>query len=182
MEWIKTDIPEVIHIIPDVHGDSRGYFKETWNRKTFVEQGLDVEFVQDNESRSHKGTLRGLHYQIKRTQGKLVRVFSGTVYDVAVDLRRSSPTFGRWVGEYLDADRHNMLWVPPGFAHGFYVVSDHAVLAYKCTDYYAPEFERTIVWDDPDLAIDWPLHKDGAPLLSGKDRAGSPFAGADCFP
>lgn len=182
MEWVKTAIPDVIHIVPDIHGDGRGYFKETWNSKAFAESGLDIDFVQDNESRSRRGTLRGLHYQITQPQGKLVRVCYGTVFDVAVDLRRSSPTFGKWVGKYLSAERHNMLWIPPGFAHGFYVTSDAAVLLYKCTDFYAPEYDRTIVWDDADLAIDWPLHYSGEPLLSGKDRMGNRFSMAECFP
>lgn len=179
MQVIPTDIPEVLIIEPAVFGDERGFFIETWQRKKFAEIGIDIDFVQDNHSRSVQGTLRGLHYQIRQPQGKLVRVTQGAVFDVTVDLRRSSPTFGQWVGEYLTVENKRMLWVPPGFAHGFYVTSDVAEFQYKCTDYYAPEYERSIQWDDPDLGITWPLK--GEPLVSAKDRQGVSLAQAECF-
>lgn len=179
MQVIPTDIPEVLIIEPAVFGDERGFFIETWQRKKFAEIGIDIDFVQDNHSRSVQGTLRGLHYQIRQPQGKLVRVTQGAVFDVTVDLRRSSPTFGQWVGEYLTVENKRMLWVPPGFAHGFYVTSDVAEFQYKCTDYYAPEYERSIRWDDPDLGITWPLK--GEPLVSAKDRQGVSLAQAECF-
>ena len=167
-------------IEPDVYSDERGHFMETWHRQRFAELGIDFEFVQDNHSSSVQGTLRGLHYQIRRPQGKLARVTVGGVFDVAVDLRRSSPTFGQWVGNVLSADNRQMLWIPPGFGHGFYVTSGPAVVEYKCTDYYAPEHERCILWNDPQLAVDWPLT--GQPILSDKDRRARPLADADCFP
>lgn len=179
MNVISTAIPEVLLIEPAVFGDERGFFMETWQRRKFAEAGIDYDFVQDNHSRSVQGTLRGLHYQILQPQGKLVRVTHGEVFDVAVDIRRSSPTFGQWVGEYLTAENKRMLWVPPGFAHGFYVTSDVAEFQYKCTDYYAPEHERSIRWDDPDLAITWPLQRE--PVVSAKDQQGSPLAPAECF-
>ncbi|MGX9367324.1 dTDP-4-dehydrorhamnose 3,5-epimerase [Desulfoplanes sp. PS50] len=180
MQFIKTDIPDVVIIEPRVFGDERGFFMETWQRKTFAESGIDYDFVQDNHSLSGKGILRGLHYQIKQPQGKLVRVISGEVFDVAVDIRKESPWFGKWVGVMLSAENRRQLWVPPGFAHGFYVVSDQAEFVYKCTDFYAPEYERSIIWDDPDLGITWPL--DGVqPLLSGKDTAGVPFCKAEFY-
>ena len=179
MNVIPTAIPEVLLIEPAVYGDERGFFMETWQRRKFAEAGIDYDFVQDNHSRSVQGTLRGLHYQIRQPQGKLVRVTHGAVFDVAVDIRRSSPTFGQWVGEYLTAENKHMLWVPPGFAHGFYVTSDVAEFQYKCTDYYAPEHERSIRWDDPDLAITWPLQRE--PVVSAKDQQGSPLAQAECF-
>ncbi|MBU0674698.1 MAG: dTDP-4-dehydrorhamnose 3,5-epimerase [Proteobacteria bacterium] len=166
-------IPDVVLITPRVFGDDRGFFMETWQARTFAEAGLDVNFVQDNHSRSRQGILRGLHYQFNHPQGKLIRVVSGEVFDVAVDLRRGSPSFGGWVGEILSAENKRMLWVPPGFAHGFYVVSDTADFVYKCTDYYAPQDERAIRWDDPDLAIAWPLVNNQPPLLSEKDQAAS---------
>ncbi|OGT79443.1 MAG: dTDP-4-dehydrorhamnose 3,5-epimerase [Gammaproteobacteria bacterium RIFCSPLOWO2_02_FULL_61_13] len=181
MEWISTAIPDVIHIRPDVYGDSRGHFKEVWNKKEFARRGIDVDFVQDNESRSRQGTLRGLHYQVGRPQGKLVRVLDGEVFDVAVDLRRSSPHFGKWVGMNLTADGHDMLWIPEGFAHGFYVLSESAILAYKCTDYYAPSQERTILWNDRSIGITWPLVAGASPLLSEKDTRGVDLAVAECF-
>ena len=179
MNVIPTAIPEVLIIEPAVFGDERGFFMETWQRKKFAEIGIDFEFVQDNHSRSVEGTLRGLHYQIRQPQGKLVRVTQGAVFDVAVDIRRSSPTCGRWVGEYLTVENKRMLWVPPGFAHGFYVTSDAAEFQYKCTDYYVPDYERSIRWDDPDLGIPWPLK--GEPLVSAKDRQGVSFAQAESF-
>jgi dTDP-4-dehydrorhamnose 3,5-epimerase len=168
-------------IEPAVFGDARGFFLESWNRKSFAALiGRDVEFVQDNHSMSVKGVLRGLHYQVKHAQGKLVRVVAGEVYDVAVDLRRSSPTFGQWVAERLSATNRRMLWVPEGFAHGFLVVSEAAEFLYKTSDYYAPEHERTLLWNDPALGIPWPL--EGAPSLKPKDAAGTPLAQAETFP
>lgn len=181
MKFIETAISGPLIIEPQVFGDDRGFFMETWQRRRFAEAGIDLDFVQDNHSRSGKGILRGLHYQIRQPQGKLVRVVSGEVFDVAVDLRRSSATFGQWVGVHLSAENKRMFWVPPGFAHGFYVTSDGAEFLYKCTDYWAPEFERSLAWDDPDLAIDWPLVDGAPPLLSGKDAAGTSFKKAECF-
>jgi dTDP-4-dehydrorhamnose 3,5-epimerase len=176
----RTAIPDVLVIEPKVFGDARGFFLESWNAKAFGEAGVPAAFVQDNHSRSPRGVLRGLHYQIRQPQGKLVRVAAGEVFDVAVDLRRASPTFGRWVGERLSGDNKRMLWIPPGFGHGFLVVSESADFLYKTTDYYAPEHERVIAWNDPDLAIAWPL--DGAPTLSGRDAAGARFRDAEVFP
>jgi dTDP-4-dehydrorhamnose 3,5-epimerase len=174
-----TAIPEVLRLEPTVHSDRRGFFMETWHAGKFRTAGLDWNFVQDNHSRSVRGTLRGLHYQVERPQGKLVWVVSGEVYDVAVDLRRSAPTFGRWVGVVLSADNHRQLWVPPGFAHGYYVMSEQADLIYKCTEPYSAPHDRTIRWDDPDLAIAWPISPGVRPLLSDKDARGLPFAGLD---
>lgn len=179
MKVIPTGIPEVLVIEPAVFGDERGFFMETWQRKKFAEIGIDVDFVQDNHSRSVQGTLRGLHYQVRQPQGKLVRVTLGAVFDVAVDIRRSSPTYGRWVSDYLTGENKRMLWIPPGFAHGFYVTSEVAEFQYKCTDYYASEHERSIRWDDPDLGITWPLS--GDPLVSAKDRHGMSLAQAESF-
>ena len=181
MNVINTDIPDVKIIEPKVFGDSRGFFYESFNARQFHEAtGLDIEFVQDNHSKSGLGVLRGLHYQIEQPQGKLVRVVSGKVFDVVVDARESSPTFGRWVGEILSADNCRQLWVPPGFAHGFLVLADETEFLYKTTDYYAPEHERTIQWDDADLAIDWPV--DGLELrLSDKDQHGVSFAEVEYF-
>jgi dTDP-4-dehydrorhamnose 3,5-epimerase len=179
MEKLATAIADVFMIAPKVFGDERGFFLESYNRRAMAELGIDAEFVQDNHSRSAKGVLRGLHYQIRQPQGKLVRVVAGEIYDVAVDIRRSSPTFGRWVGMTLSADNRRMAWVPPGFAHGFYVTSDTAEVLYKATDYYAPEHERSLLWDDPALAIDWPLA--GEPLLSDKDRKGLPLSVAEVY-
>lgn len=177
---IETAIPEVLILEPKVYGDSRGFFFESYNENTFATAtGLRPRFVQDNHSRSAKNVLRGLHYQIGQPQGKLVRVTSGEVFDVAVDLRRSSPTFGRWTGAILSEQNRLMMWVPEGFAHGFVVLSDYAEFLYKTTDFYAPECERCIRWDDPDLGIDWPL--EGAPLLSTKDVAGLNFRDAELF-
>ena len=181
MQVEQLAIPEVLLFTPKVFGDARGFFFESFNERTFRELGLpDVCFVQDNHSRSACHVLRGLHYQIRQAQGKLVRVVSGEVFDVAVDIRRSSPTFGQWVGARLSAENKQMLWVPPGFAHGFVTLSESAEFLYKTTDYYAPTEERCIIWDDPDLAIDWPL--EGEPLLSGKDRHGLPLKQAEVFP
>lgn len=180
MQAIQTAIPEVLIIEPKVFGDSRGFFFESFNARSFRElTGLDVSFVQDNHSRSAKGVLRGLHYQIRQPQGKLVRVTRGSVFDVAVDLRRNSPNFGKWVGVELSEDNHRQLWVPPGFGHGFVVLSESADFLYKTTDYYAPEHERCVIWNDPTIGIDWPL--DGEPLLSAKDRDGKPLASAEVF-
>lgn len=181
MKAIPTAIPEVLLIEPAVFGDARGFFFESWNAKTFAKlAGREVDFVQDNHSASGRGVLRGLHYQVKQPQGKLVRVVAGEVFDVAVDLRRSSPTFGRWVGERLSEDNRRMMWVPEGFAHGFLVLSDAAEFLYKTTDYYAPEHERTLLWNDAALGIAWPLA--GAPLLKPKDAAGTPLAAAETYP
>jgi len=181
MEFQQQSIQDVILIKPQVFGDARGYFFESWEARKFAAAGLDVTFVQDNYSRSVEHTLRGLHYQIQRPQGKLVRVIAGEVFDVAVDMRKSSPTFGRAVTAILSADNKQQLWIPPGFAHGFYVLSASAEFFYKCTDFYAPEHERTLRWDDPALGIAWPL-RGAAPLLSPKDQKGKPLADADCFP
>jgi len=177
---VDTALPGVKLIEPSVFGDDRGFFLESWNAKSFADAGLDVDFVQDNHSRSAKGVLRGLHYQLDNPQGKLVRVTAGRVFDVAVDLRRSSPYFGRWVGYELSAENKAMLWVPPGFGHGFVVLSDAADFLYKCTTFYDPDNERAIRWDDPDVGIDW--HLDGtAPQLSAKDAAASNFTAAEVF-
>lgn len=180
MRVIDTDIPDVKVLEPRVYGDHRGYFMESWNRRTFRQLGLDLDFVQDNQSSSARGVLRGLHYQIRHPQGKLVRVVRGEVFDVAVDLRRGSATFGRWAGARLSADNRHQLWVPPGFAHGFYVISETAEFVYKCTDYYSPEDERTVRWDDPELGIEWPLDG-GQPVLSAKDTAGSRLREAELY-
>ena len=169
MKFTPTRIPDVVLIEPKVFGDHRGFFMETWQAQVFAKAGIAAPFVQDNHSRSAHGILRGLHYQLKHPQGKLVRVISGEVFDVAVDIRKDSPTFGQWVGELLSADNRRMLWVPPGFAHGFYVLSDSAEFLYKCTEFYAPEHERSILWNDPTLAIAWPLPKGAEPVLSAKD-------------
>jgi len=174
MKFIETGLPGVIRIIPAVHQDDRGFFMETWQARQFREAGIATDFVQDNFSQSSKGTLRGLHYQIEQAQGKLVRVVVGEVFDVAVDLRKSSATFGQWVGELLSADNRHQLWVPPGFGHGFLVLSETAEFEYKCSNYYAPDFERSILWNDPEIAIDWPLAGDEQPVLSVKDAA-APF-------
>jgi dTDP-4-dehydrorhamnose 3,5-epimerase len=180
MKAIATAIPDVLVIEPAVFGDARGFFYESWNRRAFSTLvGRDVDFVQDNHSASARGVLRGLHYQVRQAQGKLVRVVAGEVFDVAVDLRRSSPTFGRSVSEVLSAENRRMMWVPPGFAHGFLVLSERAEFLYKTTDYYAPEHERTLLWNDPALAIAWPLA--GAPVLKPKDAAGIPLAEAETF-
>lgn len=180
MRVTPTALPDVLLIEPRVFGDERGFFFESWNRRAFGEAGLEAEFVQDNHSRSNHNVLRGLHYQIEHAQGKLVRVVAGEVFDVAVDIRRSSRTFGRAVGVKLSADNKSMLWVPPGFAHGFLVLSESADFLYKTTDYWYPEHERTLLWNDPALAIVWPL--DGAPKVAAKDATGRPLASADLYP
>ena len=181
MKAIQTDIPGLVILEPRVFGDERGFFFESYNRRAFREAtGLDPDFVQDNHSRSARGVLRGLHYQLKRAQGKLVRVVAGEVWDAVVDLRRSSPTFGKWMGVTLSAANRRMLWVPEGFAHGFVVTSDAAEFLYKTTDYYAPEHERSLLWNDPALAIAWPLQ--GEPILKPGDANGTPLARAETFP
>ena len=180
MNIIKTEIPDVLIIEPKVFGDARGFFYESFNRKVWREKtGIDAVFVQDNHSRSARNVLRGLHYQIRQPQGKLVRAIRGAVFDVAVDLRRKSPTFGRWVGTELSEENRRQLWIPVGFAHGFLVLSDVAEFLYKTTDYWAPEYERTIIWNDPDLAVAWPLQ--GEPVLSAKDARGTAFKDAEVF-
>ena len=179
MQITPTALPDVKLIEPRVFGDDRGFFFESWNRRTFAAAGIDMDFVQDNHSRSRRGVLRGLHYQIEHAQGKLVRVTEGEVYDVAVDLRRSSPGFGRSVGCVLSAVNRRMLWIPPGFAHGFLVLSENAEFLYKATDYWFPEHERTLLWSDPALRIDWPLS--GEPTLAPKDAAGRLLADADVY-
>ncbi|WP_423198199.1 MULTISPECIES: dTDP-4-dehydrorhamnose 3,5-epimerase [unclassified Cupriavidus] len=178
---VETGIPEVVVVEPKVFGDARGFFLESFNQEAFAEAaGVRAAFVQDNHSRSVKGVLRGLHYQIQQPQGKLVRVVRGSVFDVAVDIRKRSATFGKWVGVELSENNHRQLWVPPGFAHGFLVLSDSADFLYKTTDYYAPQFERTIAWNDPEIGIVWP-ELDVAPLLSAKDQAGASLSTADLF-
>jgi dTDP-4-dehydrorhamnose 3,5-epimerase len=179
MHVTETAIPDVLMIEPKVFGDSRGFFFESWNARAFAAAGIDASFVQDNHSRSHRGVLRGLHYQIEHAQGKLVRVIEGEVFDVAVDLRRSSATFGRNIGVALSASNRRMLFIPPGFAHGFLVVSDTAEFLYKTTDYWYPEHERTLLWNDAALGIDWP--QGVVPALAAKDAAGVPLASADCY-
>lgn len=181
MKVIETSILDVKLIEPKVFGDERGFFMETWNEKAFREAGINATFVQDNHSRSVKNTLRGLHYQIKQPQGKLVRVTRGEVFDVAVDLRSNSSTFGHWVGEYLSEENSRMLWVPPGFAHGFLVTSDTADFQYKCTDFYAPEHERSIHWADKTLAIAWPTPAGIEPLVSKKDKRGLSLEEAEIY-
>jgi dTDP-4-dehydrorhamnose 3,5-epimerase len=180
MQVIPTEIPDVFIIEPKVYGDDRGFFFESFNEKAFREKiGISRPFVQDNHSRSLQNVLRGLHYQMQNPQGKLVRVASGSVFDVAVDIRKSSLTFGRWVGCLLTAENKRQFWVPEGFAHGFVVLSEQADFLYKTTDYYFPQYERTILWNDPDLGIDWRL--EGEPILSAKDKAGQPFRAAEVF-
>ncbi|WP_091136219.1 dTDP-4-dehydrorhamnose 3,5-epimerase [Nitrosospira sp. Nsp14] len=182
MNMISTSISEVLVIEPKVFGDSRGFFFESFNHKNFSQAtGLDVKFVQDNHSRSVKGVLRGLHYQIRQPQGKLVRVVRGQVFDVAVDIRRSSPTFGQWVGAELTEDNYRQLWVPSGFAHGFYVLSDTADFLYKTTDYYFPDLERSLLWNDPAIAVSWPIQADVSPIISAKDKIAPKLADAELF-
>ncbi len=181
MNIIPTSIPDVLIIEPKVFGDERGFFFESFNQKNFTEKtGITLNFVQDNHSRSVQGVLRGLHYQIQQTQGKLLRVVAGEIFDVAVDMRKSSPHFGEWVGCILSGENKRQFWVPPGFAHGFLVTSDIAEVLYKTTDYYAPNYERSLLWNDPDVGIDWPL--DGiTPILSVKDQEGQPLKTAEFF-
>jgi len=181
MKVIDTHIPDVKVIEPQVFGDDRGFFMETYRASIMDELTDGKPFVQDNHSKSKQGILRGLHYQMQHTQGKLVRVVQGEVFDVAVDMRKDSPTFGLWVGEVLSAENKKQLWVPEGFAHGFYVMSELAEFVYKCTDYYAPEHDRSLKWNDPTVGIEWPLVNDELPLLSEKDEAGKSFEDADKF-
>lgn len=183
MNVIETKIPEVLLLEPKVFGDARGFFTESWNKQTFADLGLNLDFVQDNHSRSAQGVLRGIHYQIKQPQGKLVRVVAGSVFDIAVDLRKSSPHFGQWVGYELSAENHRMLWVPPGFGHGFLVLSESADFLYKTTNYYAPEWDRGVRWDDPAIGIQWPLDvlQGRMPQLSGKDQAQPLLKDAEVF-
>ncbi|WP_300444943.1 dTDP-4-dehydrorhamnose 3,5-epimerase [Zoogloea sp.] len=181
MKVIETAIPGLLILEPKVFGDARGFFMESYNAKAFQDAtGLDVTFVQDNHSRSGKGVLRGLHYQVEQAQGKLVRVTRGSVFDAVVDLRKSSPTFGQWAGVELSEENNRQLWIPPGFAHGFLVTSDSADFLYKTTDYYAPQFERSLAWNDPTVGVEWPL-AGAAPLLSAKDVAGKPLAECETF-
>jgi dTDP-4-dehydrorhamnose 3,5-epimerase len=182
MEFEPTEVADVVLIRPKVFGDARGFFLESWEERKFAAAGLGMKFVQDNHSRSARNILRGLHYQIQQPQGKLVRVVTGRVFDVAVDIRRSSPTFGRWVGAVLSDENHHMLWVPPGFAHGFLVLSESADFLYRCTDFWAPSHERAIQWNDPDLCISWPLDGGAIPILSAKDAAAKRFKEAEYFP
>jgi dTDP-4-dehydrorhamnose 3,5-epimerase len=178
MKLTPTALPEVLVIEPKVFGDERGFFLESWNERAFAQAGIDARFVQDNHSRSARGVLRGLHYQLRHPQGKLMRVVAGRVFDVAVDIRRGSPNFGRWAGVMLDAAEHKLVWIPPGFAHGFCVLSDTADVLYKATDFYAPDDERAIAWNDPDIAVAWPL--DGPPSLSAKDARAGLLRDATC--
>ena len=181
MEFESLRIPDVVLIKPRKFGDERGFFMETWERNKFAEGGIDATFVQDNHSRSSQWTLRGLHYQVQQPQGKLVRVLQGSVFDVAVDIRSSSPTFGKWVGAELNDENNFQMWVPQGFAHGFLVLSDTADVAYKCSDFYAPQHERGIAWNDSAFGIDWPLAAGVSPLLSDKDRDAPTLAEAEHF-
>lgn len=181
MKFITTTIADVILIEPQVLGDERGFFLETYRAQQFAEAGIYDAFVQDNHSGSSQEILRGLHYQIRHPQGKLVRVVAGEIYDVAVDLRRSSPTFAKWTGVELSADNKHQVWIPIGFAHGFYVLSEWAEVVYKTTDYYAPDWERTLLWNDPEIGIEWPLIGRNPPILSTKDSQGKTIAQADLF-
>ena len=181
MKFTPLEIPDVLLLEPTVFGDERGFFMETWRKDAFEQHAGVTSFVQENHSRSSANVLRGLHYQIRHAQGKLVRVTDGEVFDVAVDMRRSSPYFGKWTGMRLSAENKRQLWVPPGFAHGFLVLSEQVDFVYKCTDYYAPEFERVLRWDDPALAIDWPLAAEVVPTVSERDAAGSAFADAEYY-
>jgi dTDP-4-dehydrorhamnose 3,5-epimerase len=182
MKFVATELAGVIRIEPAVHRDDRGFFMETWQAREFSAAGIDVEFVQDNFSHSLQGALRGLHYQIEQAQGKLVRVVQGEVFDVVVDLRKSSPQYGQWVGDVLSAENKHQLWVPPGFGHGFLVLSETAEFEYKCSSYYAPEFDRSIRWDDPDIGIEWPLVGGEPPTLSSRDAGAPFFKDAETYP
>jgi len=181
MQFIPTDIPEVILIEPEIFGDARGFIMETYHARRFAQAGILTEFVQDNHSGSRQGTLRGLHYQIRHPQAKLLRVIFGEVYDVAVDIRRTSPSFGKWVGVNLSAENKRQVWIPAGFAHGFYILSEWAELVYKVSDIYAPEWERSLLWNDPQLAIPWPLINQQMPILSKRDAEGKPLQIAELF-
>jgi dTDP-4-dehydrorhamnose 3,5-epimerase len=182
MKFLRTSLRDVIIVEPRVLTDERGFFLETWQAQKFADGGIDVSFVQDNHSASRQWVLRGLHYQIARPQGKLVRVTLGEVFDVAVDMRKSSPTFGRYVGEYLSADNRRMMWVPPGFAHGFLVMSERVEFMYKCTDFYSPQDERSLLWSDPDVDIAWPLPPGIEPIVSSRDSRAARFADAEYYP
>ncbi len=182
VKYKSLHIPDVVLLTPEIHGDCRGFFMETFRQDCFNANVGHGDFVQDNHSSSAQGVLRGLHYQIRRPQGKLVRVIAGMVFDVAVDLRRSSPYFGQWASAVLSAENREMLWVPPGFAHGFYVLSEQAEFVYKCTEYYAPEYERSILWNDPDIGIDWPLMGNSLPIVSDRDKNAVSFDMAQVFP
>jgi dTDP-4-dehydrorhamnose 3,5-epimerase len=182
MEFFPTSLSGVVRIQPKAYGDDRGYFSETWQDKKFAAAGIEAHFVQDNHSHSIRHTLRGLHYQIQQPQGKLVRVVQGAAFDVAVDMRRSSATFGQWVGFELSAENQQMLWVPPGFAHGYLALSERVDFLYKCTDFYAPAHERAVRWDDPEVAVSWPLASGTAPLLSPKDAIAPLLKDAERFP
>ena len=181
MQFIPTSLPEVILVVPKVYEDERGFFLESYQKERFAAAGISFDFVQDNHSASVQGVLRGLHYQIRQPQGKLVRAVVGEIYDVAVDIRRSSPTFGKWVGAVLSSENRNQLWVPPGFAHGFYVMSGRAEILYKATDYYAPQWERSLLWNDPALGIDWPVTGENFPILSGTDAQGVLLKDAEIY-
>ncbi len=181
MEFFSTKIPDVVLIKPRVFDDPRGFFLETYRSDRFAEGGIHAQFVQENHSASQQGVLRGLHYQIRQAQGKLVRVISGEIFDVAVDIRRNSPTFGQWIGIILSAENKHQLWIPPGFAHGFYVLSKSAEVVYKVTDYYAPEWDRSMLWNDPRIGVEWPLIEGASPVLSQKDINGRPMAEAELF-
>lgn len=181
MKFEETSLPGVIQVTPTIFADDRGHFMETWQSSKFANHGIDAKFVQDNVTQSTRGTLRGLHYQVEQAQGKLVRVAQGEAFDVAVDLRRSSPQYGQWVGVVLSAENKRQLWLPPGFAHGFLVLSETAEFEYKCTDYYAPKFERSIRWNDPDIGIDWPLADGEQPMLSEKDAAAPLLKDAETY-
>ena len=180
MEFLETDLPGVLRVRPRVFGDSRGFFLEMYHAGKFSAEGIDAPFVQDNLSRSQRNVVRGLHYQIQHPQGKLVSCLSGAIFDVAVDMRKSSPYFGKWTGAQLSEKNREALYIPPGFAHGFAVLSETADVFYKCTDLYHPEFERTVAWNDPEIGIGWPIP--GDPILSEKDQAGSPLQSVECFP
>jgi dTDP-4-dehydrorhamnose 3,5-epimerase len=182
MKFTPTNIQDVILIEPDVFSDHRGFFVETYNQRIYKEAGISLGFVQDNHSRSIKGTLRGLHYQIYHSQGKLIRAVIGEVFDVVVDLRKSSPTFKKWVGTTLSDNNKKQIWVPPGFAHGFYTVSDFAEIVYKTTDYYSPEFERSILWNDPDIGIEWPSETNETLILSTKDKKALLLESMEVYP
>jgi dTDP-4-dehydrorhamnose 3,5-epimerase len=181
MKFIPTNIPDVQIIKPDCHEDERGFFMETYRAELFAEAGITASFVQENQSGSTQGTLRGLHYQIRQAQGKLVQVISGEIFDVAVDIRRSSSSFGAWVGNVLSAENQQQMWIPPGFAHGFYVLSEWANVVYKVTDYYSPEWERTLLWNDPEIGIDWSVNPEIPLLISKKDAAGIPLSEIETF-
>lgn len=181
MPFMTTKLSGIILFEPKVFEDERGFFFESYQKKLFTDAGIPQDFVQDNHSRSRQQTLRGLHYQIRQPQGKLVRVAAGEIFDVAVDIRKSSPTFGEWIGIYLSAGNKKQMWIPPGFAHGFYVVSEWAEMLYKTTDYYAPQFERTLLWNDPTIGVEWPLTDGGTPLLSPKDAVGALLDQAETF-